>query len=127
MFLLPLFALLLKAFERGKRMPYMHHFAHAVHINTVALLLFIPASFWILETLGPGVGGTGKFAEVLCYYLPTVLLYLYLLISMRVVYRDSWGKTIVKSFLFSAVFTLIASGIAIWLVLQLILAAAGNV
>lgn len=65
MFLLPLFALLLKAFERGKRMPYMHHFAHAVHINTVALLLFIPASFWILETLGPGVGGTGKFAEVL--------------------------------------------------------------
>ena len=127
MFLLPLFALLLKAFERGKRMPYMHHFAHAVHINTVALLLFIPASFWILETLGPGAGRTGKFAEVLCYYLPTVLLYLYLLISMRVVYGDSWGKTIVKSFLFSAVFTLIASGIAIWLVLQLILAAIGKV
>ena len=127
MFLLPVFALLLKAFEHRKRMPYMHHFAHAIHINTVALLLFIPASFLVLETLGPGDGESKMIAEVLCYYLPPALLYLYLLISMRVVYRDSWGKTIVKSFFFSAVFTLIAFGIAIWFVLRLTLIAIGKI
>ena len=125
MFLLPVFALLLKAFERGKPMTYMHHFAHAVHINTIALLLFIPASFLILESLGPGGVENEEIAKALCYYLPTVLLYLYLLISMRVVYRDGWGKTLVKSFLFSAVFTIIAFGIAIWLVVRLTLTAIG--
>ena len=125
MFLLPVFALLLKAFERGKPMTYMHHFAHAVHINTIALLLFIPASFLILESLGPGGVENEEIAKALCYYLPTVLLYLYLLISMRVVYREGWGKTLVKSFLFSAVFTIIAFGIAIWLVVRLTLTAIG--
>ena len=126
MFLLPVFALLLKVFEHRKRMPYMHHFAHAVHINTVALLLFIPSAFLILETLGPGEGENWQVIETLCYSIPPALLYLYLLISMRVVYGDSWGKTLVKSFLFSAVFTLLAGGIAIWLVLWLTLAAIGK-
>ena len=126
MFLLPVFALLLKAFERAKPMTYMHHFAHAVHINTVALLLFIPASFLILEFLEPGEGENWQVLETLCYSLPPALLYLYLLISTRVVYGDSWGKTLVKSFLFSAVFTLIAFGIAAWLVVRLTLAAIGK-
>ena len=127
MFLLPVFALLLKAFERRKRMPYMHHFAHAVHINTVALLLFIPTSFLILEFLEPGEGENWHVFETLCYSLPPALLYLYLLISMRVVYRDGWGRTLVKSFLFSAVFTLIASGIAVWLAIRLTFAAIGKI
>ena len=39
MFLLPLFAALLKLFYRRKRMPYMWHFVHAIHLNTVFLIL----------------------------------------------------------------------------------------
>lgn len=56
MFLLPLFAWLLQGLFRKSRYPYMWHFVHAIHLNTVFLILLpiplIPLltekkSFWM--------------------------------------------------------------------------------
>lgn len=126
MFLLPLFAVLLKLFYRHKQMPYMWHFAHAIHLNTVFLILLciplipffaygidnILAAQQTLNTLQQ------DFLDATCIGFP-VLMFFYMLVSFRVVYRQGWVKTIAKAILFYITFTVIATMIAaillIWL------------
>lgn len=126
MFLLPLFAVLLKLFYRHKQMPYMWHFAHAIHLNTVFLILLciplIPFFAYGIDNI-LAVQQTlntlqQDFLDATCIGFP-VLMFFYMLVSFRVVYRQGWVKTIAKAILFYITFTVIATMIAaillIWL------------
>lgn len=113
MFLLPLFAFLLKLFFRKKRIPYMCHFVHAIHLNTVLLLaLFVLLIPYLASS--PYSAFHKAFDSAL---LPVSLIFLaglfiYLSVSFHTVYREGWGKTLIKNLLFSGIFTLLALVIA---------------
>ena len=127
MFLLPLFAALLKLFYRRKQMPYMWHFVHAIHLNTVFLILIciplVPLFAYGLDDL-MAAGQTLNTAQLNSLRITLVgfpvAMFLYLLVSFRTVYRQGWGKTTVKAVLFYVLFTAIASLLAAALLLWLL-------
>ena len=128
MFLLPLFAALLKLlFYRRKRTPYMWHFVHAIHLNTVFLILLciplVPLFAYGLDDL-MAAGQTLNTAQLNSLRITLVgfpvAMFLYLLVSFRTVYRQGWGKTTVKAVLFYVLFTAIASLLAAALLLWLL-------
>lgn len=126
MFLLPLQALIFKLFYHRRR--YMEHFAHATHLGSFLLILIaIPAGL-LLKYLAQG-GGMDilipSFAASLFWICPLLIL-LYQLVSMHTVYRQGWGKTLVKWLLSTALFSLISLGIAVGLLLQLVYSALGK-
>ena len=126
MFLLPLFAALLKLFYRRKRMPYMWHFVHAIHLNTVFLILLciplVPLFAYGLDDL-VAAGQTLNTVQLNSLRITLtgfpVALFLYMLVSFRTVYRQGWVKTTVKAVLFyvlfSAIASLLAAALLIWL------------
>ena len=121
MFLLPLFALLLKRTHRKLQMPYMWHFVHAIHLNTVFLLLFsIPLG--ITFTCLAWQYNTIKTDCLPLFGIFFLLMFIYMYISMHTVYRYGWIRTFLKTlyvFLtFSLTASLIASGLIIWLALE---------
>lgn len=121
MFLLPLFALLLKRTHRKLQMPYMWHFVHAIHLNTVFLLLFsIPLG--ITFTCLAWQYNTIKTDCLPLFGVFFLLMFIYMYISMHTVYRYGWIRTFLKTlyvFLtFSLTASLIASGLIIWLALE---------
>ena len=127
MFLLPLFAALLNLFYRRKQMPYMWHFVHAIHLNTVFLILIciplVPLFAYGLDDL-MAAGQTLNTAQLNSLRITLVgfpvVMFLYLLMSFRTVYRQGWGKTTVKAVLFYVLFTAIASLLAAALLLWLL-------
>lgn len=132
MFLLPLFAFLLKLFYRRLHIPYMWHFVHAIHINTVFLILL---SIPLIPIFAYGIDNMLAASQTLTKAQDNLLtassigfpivMFLYLLVSFRVVYRQGWLKTTVKSILFYAIFTFLALAIAAVLLLWLLAAEAG--
>ncbi len=127
MFLLPVFGGMLSLFYRSQRMPYMWHFAHAVHLNTVFLLLLclplVPTfAYGIDEVMARGATLTAVKREALLWSwrLLPVLMFAYLLVSFRTVYRQGWLKTTVKAVLFSASFTLLAGTVGLVLFARLL-------
>lgn len=66
-----------------------------------------------------------SFAASLFWICPLLIL-LYQLVSMHTVYRQGWGKTLVKWLLSTALFSLISLGIAVGLLLQLVYSALGK-
>lgn len=132
MFLLPLFAFLLKLFYRRLHIPYMWHFVHAIHINTVFLILLsiplIPIFAYGIDNMLAASQTLTKAQDNLLtatYIGFPIVMFLYLLVSFRVVYRQGWLKTTVKSILFYAIFTFLALAIAAVLLLWLLAAEAG--
>ena len=126
MFLLPLQALLFKAFYPRRR--YMEHFAHATHLSSFLLVLMaVPASILLWEfNLGRDNDiNTGTVQDAIIFLSPVVLLF-YQLVSMHTVYRDGWGKTTVKCLLTSGLFNLLAFSLAAMLILFLVLKAIGE-
>lgn len=127
MFLLPLFAALLNLFYRRKQMPYMWHFVHAIHLNTVFLILIciplVPLFAYGLDDL-MAAGQTLNTAQLNSLRITLVgfpvVMFLYLLMSFRTVYRQGWGKTTLKAVLFYVLFTAIASLLAAALLLWLL-------
>ena len=131
MFLLPLFAAMLKLFYARKRMPYMWHFVHAIHLNTVFLILIcIP----LVPLFAYGIDDLLSARETLnTVQLNSlritltgfpVALFLYMLVSFRTVYRQGWVKTTVKAVLFYVLFSAIASLLAATLLIWLLAAEA---
>lgn len=126
MFLLPLFAALLKLFYRRKHMPYMWHFVHAIHLNTVFLILLciplVPLFAYGLDDL-VAAGQTLNTVQLNSLRITLTgfpaALFLYMLVSFRTVYRQGWVKTTVKAVLFyvlfSAIASLLAAALLIWL------------
>ena len=127
MFLLPLFAALLNLFYRRKQMPYMWHFVHAIHLNTVFLILIciplVPLFAYGLDDL-MAAGQTLNTAQLNSLRITLigfpVAMFLYLLMSFRTVYRQGWDKTTLKAVLFYVLFTAIASLLATALLLWLL-------
>ncbi len=137
MFLLPLFAWILKVFYHRQRMPYMWHFAHAVHLNTVFLILIsiplIPMFAYgidvLLQSLQPeGMSNTlqANFLKGTLIGFPTVM-FLYLFVSFHTVYRQGWIKTFIKALLFFTLFSTIACLIAFCLIIWMLVGIAETV
>lgn len=127
MFLLPLFAALLKLFYRRKQMPYMWHFVHAIHLNTVFLILLciplVPLFAYGIDDMLAARQTLNNvqqnFLHITTIGFP-VAMFGYLLVSFRTVYRQGWGKTTLKAVLFYVVFTVIATLLAAVLLLWLL-------
>lgn len=127
MFLLPLFAALLKLFYRRKRMPYMWHFVHAIHLNTVFLILLciplVPLFAYGIDDMLAARQTLNSmqqnFLHITTVGFPIAMLG-YLLVSFRIVYRQGWGKTTLKAVLFYIVFTIISTLLAAALLLWLL-------
>ncbi len=117
MFLLPLFALLLKWAYHKRRMNYMHHFVHAIHINSFFLLLVaVPAAILIYYAEAQ----MNNNAIIVSFELFFALVFLYMLLSSRTVYGEGWFKTLEKSLLVFGSFTFVALCIAFVLIIRLI-------
>lgn len=127
MFLLPLFAALLKLFYRRKQMPYMWHFVHAIHLNTVFLILLciplVPLFAYGIDDMLAARQTLNNvqqnFLHITTIGFP-VAMFSYLLVSFRTVYKQSWVKTTLKAVLFYVVFTVIATLLAAALLLWLL-------
>lgn len=127
MFLLPLFAALLKLFYRRKQMPYMWHFVHAIHLNTVFLILLciplVPLFAYGIDDMLAARQTLNNvqqnFLHITTIGFP-VTMFSYLLVSFRTVYKQSWVKTTLKAVLFYVVFTVIATLLAAVLLLWLL-------
>lgn len=124
MFLLPLFALLIRFAYRRSRIRYMNHFVHAIHINTAFLLLVAaPTSLLLFSLTGLGYD-TFTGYEPAFRLVPTLLLVLifgYMAVSFRTVYGAGWIKTVLKTLFvfctFSLVALLLAAGLILWIIL----------
>ena len=126
MFLLPLFAAMLKLFYKSKRMPYMWHFVHAIHLNTVFLILLcvplIPLFAYGIDDLLANQQTLNTVQlnslRITLVGFPLVM-FIYMLVSFHTVYRQGWVKTSLKALLFFTLFTLIATLLAcallVWL------------
>ena len=127
MFLLPLFAAMLKLFYARKQMPYMWHFVHAIHLNTVFLILLsiplVPLFAYGIDDL-LSTRQTLNTAQLNSLRITLVgfpvAMFLYMLVSFRTVYRQGWGKTTMKAVLFYVLFSTIASLLAAALLLWLL-------
>lgn len=134
MFLLPLFAAMLKMCYHRKQMPYMWHFVHAIHLNTVFLILLcIPLIPFFAYGIDDILAAQQTLSSVQQNFLRIsfigfpVAMFLYMLVSFRVVYRQGWVKTTVKAALFYTAFTLIATLLACVLLLWLLATEADSI
>ena len=117
MFLLPLFALLLAWSYRRCRMNYMQHFVHAIHINCFFLIVVSVPAFLLIFSFDPESDLSFSGNVVLGFF---TLVFLYMLVSSRTVYRQGWWRTLFKTLWIFLFFTLMAGLIAAALLLWLI-------
>lgn len=96
--LLPLFALLLKGFFRRKRMLYVEHL-----IVTVYLYDFIFLFGSLILILSLLIRPWAEFFASLQFYG----ILLYVLVMLRRVYENSWGRSLVKLFLIGISFCIL--------------------
>ena len=125
MFLLPVLALLFKAFYPRRR--YMEHFAHATHLSSMFLILLpIPAGICLthFNLGGHDILPVNTFQEIILNLFPLLML-VYQYISMHTVYREGWGRTVVKCILVYGLFLLFASAVAIVLIVWLVMKVMG--
>jgi hypothetical protein len=96
-FFLPLYALVFKLLYIRRKSFYVDHLIYTVHLQSFAYLLFA------LLALLPLI-----FNIPIDFIVPTVFLavFIYIIISLRAIYRQGWFKTILKALLatFSLVF-----------------------
>lgn len=116
MFLLPLFALLLAWSYRRCRMNYMQHFVHAIHINCFFLIVVSVPAFLLIFSFDPESDLSFSGNVVLGFF---TLVFLYMLVSSRTVYRQGWWRTLFKTLWIFLFFTLMAGLIAAALLLWL--------
>lgn len=123
LFMLPLFALLISLAYRKQRLRFMQHFVHAIHINTVFLLLLaVPLSILIASSLFDGTkDGSAATWSFLIFY---TFVFGYMFVSFRRVYGLGWVRTAIKTLEVFCAFTLLAAGTAagalLWLVVHLV-------
>lgn len=119
MFLLPLFAWLLQGMFRKAKFPYMWHFVHAIHLNTVFLILIPIPLVPVLtsDTFMESFKGNMPMYTLLIFVTG---MFVYTYISLHTVYRRGWIRTFVKTTVFLAVFTFISLAIAAVLLIMLL-------
>jgi hypothetical protein len=116
--LVPLFALLLKlAYVRSGRL-YLEHLVVALYSHAWICLSVLTISAlsvlagWLSPHAGWMASVLGFFNTLLLWMIPA-----YLLFMQKVVYRDPWGRTLVKFFAFGGLYTAIVGVAALILVL----------
>lgn len=124
MFLLPVLALFFRLAYHKQRMPYMWHFVHAIHINTVFLFLLPIPLFPIFLADNPN-SIFPQTAQLLLLF--SIGLFVYTYISQYTVYRDGWIRTLFKSLLIYVSFSVLSIGIALSLLLWLLYIIGGNI
>lgn len=105
----------------------MWHFAHAIHLNTVFLILLciplVPLFAYGIDNMVAAQQTLNtlqqNFLDITFIGFPT-LMFLYMLVSFHTVYQQGWVKTVAKTILFYITFTLIATIIATVLLIWLI-------
>ena len=119
--LLPLLALFLQCFFPKAKLRYMQHFSHAVHINTIVLLLLIfPAYVMLVKFSKWSEGYAPDWLTDAFLFLPPIGLLLYVILSFHTVYQESWLRTLRKGIIFYLLFSFVALSIALLLILRLI-------
>ena len=93
----------------------MQHFVHAVHINSFFLVLVsIPVAIMIYSVeMQSGINGMISWSFKIFF----ALIFIYMLLSSRTVYREGWFKTVMKTLLVFGGFSLLALILALALVL----------
>ncbi len=99
--MLPIFALLLKLLYVRRQRLYVEHFVFALHVHALAFLVFMPLLFLHSGWKMLGYGGIA----------------LYVLLALRAVYGQGWGRTVLKFALLGASYlVVIGVGVAVALV-----------
>lgn len=93
--MMPMLALVLKVFYIRSRFLYYEHLIFSFHIHT---FLFLVTSVFLL--LQFGVGGN-------VFWISVPILLVYPLLAIKRFYKQSWWKTILKSFIVSLLYLLI--------------------
>lgn len=90
LFILPLFAFLLKLFYMRRNQYYITHLVHALHLHSFAYLVyglaFVMAMYWLPE------GSVSTWT----IYIAVVLVSAHSYFSFLNVYGQKWFKTLVK-------------------------------
>ncbi len=92
-FLLPFFAFLLKLLYFRRSRFYAEHFIHALHLHAVMFLLLI----------------VGFVIDFIPLYSILPVFFLYMVLSMRNVYKQSWLKTIFKAVILAMIYLTVFS------------------
>ena len=118
--LLPLFALLLKLLYIRSDRYYMEHLIVALHSHSFILQMSV---FYLALSLLPAYINwpwlatiVSRLAEVAFLWMP-----LYLLLCQKFYYRQSWGKTLLKFWLTSSLYMVLAMSAFIGLIILSIL------
>ena len=101
--LIPLFALLLKAFFRKRKMRYMGHFVLALHLHAGLLILLTLFIGWCL-LMGTSAAATQTLLG---------LFLLYMTLSFHRVYGNGWIKSAVKSVLIYCIYLIFTASVLI--------------
>ena len=108
-------------------MPYMWHFVHAIHLNTVFLILLciplVPLFAYGIDDMLAARQTLNNVQQNFLYITTIgfpVAMFSYLLVSFRTVYKQNWVTTTLKAVLFYVVFTVIATLLAAVLLLWLL-------
>ena len=104
--LIPVFALLLKLFFRKEKMPYMKHYAFALHLHSVLLLLVAVNLLWAYYVKTPYT------KEVSLGLMSLFLLYMWIAIY-QVYERTGWIKAFIKTGLLYVLYMLILGSVFI--------------
>ena len=98
--LIPVFAFLLKLFFRKEKMAYMKHYAFALHLHSVLLILVAINLLWVYYTKTP------YNKEVTLVLINLFLVYMWLAIH-RVYERTGWIKSFIKTGLLYVIYMII--------------------
>ena len=98
--LIPVFAFLLMIFFRKEKMAYMKHYAFALHLHSVLLLLVAINLLWVYYTKTP------YNKEVTLVLINLFLVYMWLAIH-RVYERTGWIKSFIKTGLLYVIYMII--------------------
>uniref|UniRef100_A0A486XH47 Gll1812 protein n=1 Tax=Rheinheimera sp. BAL341 TaxID=1708203 RepID=A0A486XH47_9GAMM len=118
--LLPLFALLLKLLYIRSERYYMEHLIVALHSHS--FILQFSVFYLALELLAQDIS-LSWLSHIIKWLANAVLLWmpLYLLLCQKNYYRQSWGKTLVKFWLVSSLYNLMAVTALVGLIILSIL------
>lgn len=88
-FLLPIYALIFMLLQYRRRLFYVDHLVYTMHLQCFVYCAF--TVMWMIPLLVPQTFEFIRSASLLAVLT-------YLVVSFRYLYRQSWGKTIFKSF-----------------------------
>lgn len=114
--LLPIYAFLLYLFFRRQRRYYVEHFVFALHLHSFAFLALLPSPLLDMPFLPDGAAKAG---DIISGPL-TLLVFAYVLIALKRVYRQGWIMTGTKYVVLWVLYMIVfAAGVIVAAVLAL--------